>query len=114
MATSKKPNHFPGLENENAKANMEHPLKALTRKLTEAFGPSGHEQTIRELIRDEIKGLADEVRVDALGNLIARKKGTGATPRKKVMVAAHMDEIGVIVTHVDEKGFARFASIGGV
>lgn len=113
MATTKKSNHFPLGDNDTA-SNGLHPVKALTKKLTEAYGPSGHEQAIRELIRDEIKGLADEVRVDALGNLIARKKGAGQTPRKKVMLAAHMDEIGVIVTHIDEKGFVRFASIGGV
>ncbi|HEX7588641.1 MAG TPA: M20/M25/M40 family metallo-hydrolase [Anaerolineae bacterium] len=69
---------------------------------------------IREIIREEIKGWADEIRVDAMGNLIARKKGVGNAPRKKVMLAAHMDEIGVMVTHVDEKGFVRFAPIGGV
>lgn len=112
MATATKGAHFPSFDNGN---NHDlHPFKALVKKLTETYGPSGHEQMIRETIRDEIKGLADEVRVDALGNLIARKKGTGSAPRNKVMVAAHMDEIGVMVTHVDEKGFVRFASIGGV
>ncbi len=114
MVTAKKTSHFPLMDNGGAPLNHLHPVKELTKKLTEAFGPSGHEQGIRDLIRDEIKGLADEVRVDALGNLIARKKGTGATPRQKIMLAAHMDEIGVMVTHVDEHGFARFASIGGV
>ncbi|MDE3088651.1 MAG: M42 family metallopeptidase [Chloroflexota bacterium] len=114
MASANKAAHFPNFDNGDAKPQKLHPLKALVKKLTETYGPSGHEQIIRELIRDEIKGLADEVRVDALGNLIARKKGTGATPRKKIMLAAHMDEIGVMVTHVDEKGFVRFASIGGV
>lgn len=114
MAATKKSTHFPLMDNGDSKANGMHPSKELTKKLTEAYGPSGYEQSIRELIRDEIKGLADEVRVDALGNLIVRKKGTGPTPRKKVMLAAHMDEIGVMVTHIDEKGFARFAPIGGV
>ena len=114
MATAKKTTHFPLLNNDDPKSNGMHPLKELTKRITEAYGPSGYEQGVRDLIRDEIKGFADELRVDALGNLIARKKGTGPTPRKKVMLAAHMDEIGVIVTHIDEKGFARFAPIGGV
>ncbi len=111
MTTDKKVAHFPMLDTNHL--NL-HPLKALTRRITEAYGPSGYESAVRELIRDEIKDYADEIRVDALGNLIARKKGSGAAPRKKVMLAAHMDEIGVIVTHIDEKGFARFAPIGGV
>lgn len=112
MATIKKSDHFPLMNNKNP-GGM-HPLKELTKRITEAYGPSGYEQKVRELIREEIKSLVDELRVDALGNLIARKKGTGPTPRKKVMLAAHMDEIGVMVTHVDEKGFMRFAPIGGV
>jgi tetrahedral aminopeptidase len=114
MATAKKTTHFPLLEHEDSKPAVMHPLKNLTQRITEAYGPSGYEQGVRELIRDEIKGFADELRVDALGNLIARKRGSGPTPRKKVMLAAHMDEIGVIITHIDEKGFARFAPIGGV
>ena len=114
MATAKKPVHFPVFDNGDPESQRLHPLKELTKKLTETYGPSGHEQAIRDLIREEIKGAVDEVRVDALGNLIARKKGAGATPRRKVMLAAHMDEIGVMVTYVDEKGFLRFASLGGV
>lgn len=114
MATAKKAIHFPSFNNGNEQTQRLHPLKQLVKRLTEIDGPSGHEEHIREVIREEIKGAADEVRVDALGNLIARKKGTGALPRKKVMLAAHMDEIGVMVTHVDEKGFLRFAPIGGV
>ncbi len=114
MATAKKSAHFPSFNNGDERKQKLHPTKELVQRLTETYGPSGHEQRIRALIQEEIKGAADEVRVDALGNLIARKKGTGATPRKKVMLAAHMDEIGVMVTHIDEKGFLRFASIGGV
>ena len=114
MATATKGAHFPSFDNGNEKSHVLHPFKALVKKLTETYGPSGHEQIIREIIREEIKGWADEIRVDAMGNLIARKKGTGSAPRKKVMLAAHMDEIGVMVTHVDEKGFVRFAPIGGV
>jgi putative aminopeptidase FrvX len=81
------------------------------KKLVEAFGPSGSEHQVRALIRDEIAGLADEVRTDVVGNLIALKKGISGV---KVMLSAHMDEIGVIVSYVDEKGFARFSPIGGV
>ncbi len=87
-------------------------MKELIKKLTEAFGPSGAEQQVRALIETEIAGLADEVRTDALGNLIAFKKGDGSG--RKIMVSAHMDEIGVIVSYVDEKGFVRVQPIGGV
>ncbi len=85
-------------------------MKKLLQQLTETFAPSGYEDAIRKVVRAEIEPLADEVRVDALGNLIARK-GRGG---KKIMIAAHMDEIGLIVNHVDERGFVRFTSIGGV
>ena len=85
-------------------------MKPLIKKLTETFSPSGYESAIREAIMEEIKDLADEIRVDALGNLIARK-GSGG---KKIMLAAHADEIGLMVNHVDEKGFARFSPLGGV
>ena len=87
-------------------------MKDLIQKLTEAYGPSGHEEQVREIIRSEVTPLADEVYVDALGNLIAVKKGSGGG--KKVMLAAHMDEIGLIISYVDDKGFLRFQPIGGV
>jgi endoglucanase len=83
------------------------------KKLVEAYGPSGYEDQVRALIRQEIDGLADEMRVDALGNLIARK-GEKSDGGLTVMLSAHMDEIGVMVSYIDEKGFARFTSIGGV
>ncbi len=114
MATAKKSDHFPSFDNGDERTAKLHPTKALVKRLTETYGPSGYEHRIRDLIQSEIKGAADEARVDALGNLIARKKGNGGANRKKVMLAAHMDEIGVMVTHVDENGFLRFASIGGV
>jgi endoglucanase len=87
-------------------------VKDLIKKLTEAYGPSGYEHSIRQIIRDEVRGYADEIRTNALGSLIALKRGKGKG--KQVMLAAHMDEIGVMVTHIDEKGFCRFASIGGL
>ncbi len=82
----------------------------ILEKLTQCYGPAGNEEKIRELIITEIKDYVDELEVDALGNLIARKKGHG----KKLMFAAHMDEIGVIITHIDKDGFLRFANIGGI
>jgi putative aminopeptidase FrvX len=87
-------------------------MKETIKKLVEAWGPSGAEHRVRALIEEEIDGLADEIRTDALGNLIALKKGDGSG--KKVMLSAHMDEIGVIVSWVDEKGFLRINPIGGV
>ncbi|MEN8098230.1 MAG: M42 family metallopeptidase [Chloroflexota bacterium] len=84
----------------------------ITRKLTEAYGPSGHEGQIRSVIREEIESMVDDLRVDALGNLIAIIEGDKSG--KRVLLAAHMDEIGVIVTHIDEKGFPRIAPVGGV
>ena len=87
-------------------------MKKLIKKLTEAYGPSGNEEQIREIIRAEIGSLPDEVRVDALGNLIAIKRGTGKG--KRVMLSAHMDEIGLVVSYVDEKGFLRAQPLGGV
>ncbi len=93
-------------------------MKELVQALTDTFGPSGEEDAIRKLIRREVKEAADEVRIDTLGNLIVHKRraaGRGAAVQaRRVMVAAHMDEIGLIVTHVDDKGFVRFTAIGGV
>lgn len=87
-------------------------MKELIKSLVEAFGPSGSEDQVRELIAAQVKGLADSVRVDAMGNLIATVRGKGGG--RRIMLAAHMDEIGVVVSYVDEKGFLRFGSIGGV
>ena len=82
----------------------------LLKKLTGVWGPSGCETRVAELIKEEVKEYADEIYTDALGNLICRKKGNG----KKVMFASHMDEIGIVVTFIDEKGFLRFADVGGL
>jgi tetrahedral aminopeptidase len=87
----------------------------LLRQLTETFGPSGHEGNVRQVVRKEVESLADEIRIDALGNLIVRRRPSRSSENtKKIMVAAHMDEIGLIVSHVDKNGFVRFSSIGGV
>lgn len=89
-------------------------MKQLLKTLTETFGPSGYEDEVRKLILKEVKPLADEVRVDALGNLIVRKKPAANSKNpKRIMLAAHMDEIGVIASHIDRKGFVRFSNVGG-
>lgn len=82
----------------------------LMKKLTGAFGPSGNEETIAQIIREEIEQYVDEIRIDTLGNLIGIKKGNG----KKIMLAAHMDQIGFMVIYIDEKGFLRFTNLGGI
>jgi tetrahedral aminopeptidase len=88
-------------------------MKELIKKLVEATGPSGFEGNIRGILRSEIESYADEIRVDNLGNLIARK-GQKTDNGKRIMISGHMDEIGVMVTHIDENGFLRFTNIGGV
>jgi putative aminopeptidase FrvX len=89
------------------------PMKPLIQKLVETPSPSGYESKIREVVRAEITPHVDDIRVDALGNLIARK-GKKSAQGLKIMLAAHIDEIGLIVTHVDDNGFASFSPIGGV
>jgi len=88
-------------------------VKALIRKLCEAYGPSGRESELRQIVRAEIKGQCDYVSEDALGNLIGVVKAKAKSGRR-IMLAAHMDEIGLIVSHIDDRGFARVAPIGGV
>lgn len=80
------------------------------RDLVKIISVSGHEEKIREYIRDKMKPYFDSVSTDALGNLICRKAGEG----KKIMVAAHMDEIGFIVTYIEDGGYVRFAPVGGI
>lgn len=92
---------------------MHQALQETLTELTGLYGPSGQEEAVREAIRRRIGRSADEVRVDAMGNLIARKGKVGRGG-KRVMVAAHMDEVGLIVTHVDQNGFLRFTNLGGI
>ena len=90
-------------------------MKPLIQKLTETFSPSGYESAVRDVIRAEVHLLADEIRVDALGNLIVRKGPTiSGAKGKKIMIAAHMDEIGLVASHIDANGFVRFTTVGGV
>ncbi len=87
-------------------------MNELLKNLTEAVGVSGEEKEIRMLIRDLIEEHVDEWRVDTMGNLIALKKGTGAVDLK-VMVDAHMDEVGLLVSGYDSNGTLKFDCIGG-
>jgi endoglucanase len=88
-------------------------MKSLIQRLVEATGPSGYESQVRALVRAEVEPHAEQVRVDALGNLIA-VKGPEQAGGRRIMLSAHMDEIGLIATHIDENGFVRFTPIGGV
>lgn len=85
----------------------------LLKKICEVPGAPGFETPIRNQIIKEIKGHVDSYDIDNMGNLIAIKKGNKNPDGKKVMVAAHMDEIGFIVTHIDNNGFVRFHTLGG-
>jgi endoglucanase len=82
---------------------------ALLERLCQAPGIGGRERMIRDVVRDELAPLVDDVRVDALGNLIATRKGSG--PR--IMIAAHIDEIGFLVRYIDDEGFIRLQPVGG-
>ncbi len=83
---------------------------ALLKEICEIAGAPGFEQRIRELVIREITPLVDEVSINNMGNVYAIKKGTSD---KRVMIGAHMDEIGFIVNHIDDKGFIRFHPLGG-
>ena len=82
----------------------------LLKKICEAPGAPGFEQRIRQLVIDELSALSVELSTDAMGNVTAHKKGQSD---KRVMIAAHMDEISFIITHIDDDGFIRFHPLGG-
>ncbi len=84
-------------------------VRELLKKLSNAHGVSGSESSVFAIIKKELKGHVDSISEDPMGNLIATKRGNAFT----VMLAAHMDEIGLMVKYVDEKGFIRFVAIGG-
>lgn len=88
------------------------PPMDLLKRLSEAPGVPGREERVRAVVEEAVKPLVRSVRVDALGNLIAHRPADGK-PKAKVMLAAHMDEIGFLVKHVDEKGFIRVHNTGG-
>lgn len=85
----------------------------LLKKLSEARGISGREDEVREIILDEIRPLADKIEITPLGNIIALKKGKERAP-KKLMISAHMDEAGLMVTHITDEGLLNFVPVGEI
>lgn len=88
-------------------------VKEFLIELSNATGVSGYEDAVAEVVKKAFAPHVDEIRQDALGNVIMLKRGTGDSP-PKVMLAAHMDEIGLVVTKVEDDGFLRVSSMGGV
>ncbi len=85
----------------------------LLQKLSDARGVSGHEEEVRGILLEEIRERVDACRIDSMGNLIAFKSGTGSSPLR-VLIAAHMDEVGLMVTAAEDSGVLRFAKVGGI
>jgi endoglucanase len=86
----------------------------LLETLSNAFGPSGCEDEVRRLLARALRDKVDDLQTDALGNLIAFKQGTGPEPRLKVMVDAHTDEVGLMITRIDKNGMLGFRAVGGI
>ncbi|MDF2955894.1 MAG: putative aminopeptidase FrvX [Candidatus Alkanophagales archaeon MCA70_species_2] len=84
-------------------------LKALLTRLSDAHGIAGYEDEVRQIVAEELEDYVDEIKVDKLGNLVATKHGSPPS----VMLAAHMDEIGLMVKYIEDDGFIRFTKIGG-
>lgn len=82
----------------------------LLDKLTSAHGPTGYEGEVRNIIKKEIENYVDDIKVDKMGNIVAHKKGNGP----KIMIAAHMDEVGFIITGYNKDGTLKFRGLGGV
>ena len=90
---------------------MMNEFKNTVREVTAVYGPSGREKKAGELLAGLIRPYVDEIVTDPLGSVIGVKRGTSG---KKIMLSAHMDQIGLIVLDIDEKGFLRFAPVGGI
>ncbi|MCQ2551724.1 MAG: M42 family metallopeptidase [Clostridia bacterium] len=82
----------------------------ILKELNKCFGPSGNEKEIAAKIKRLVRPYADEIKTDVMGNLIVHKKGNGP----KLMIAAHMDSIGFIVTHIEKDGLLRIGMVGGI
>ena len=88
-------------------------MKELVQQLTAVYGPSGRETEVADLIEKLLKGKVDSFHHDALGNLICEKKGTDKKG-KRIMFSAHMDQIGMVVTHIEKEGYLRISGVGGL
>jgi endoglucanase len=86
----------------------------LLEKLSNAFGPPGCEDEVRTTLARALRDQVDDLQADSLGNLIAFKRGTGPDPRLKIMVDAHMDEVGLMITRIEKNGLLGFRALGGV
>ena len=89
------------------------PQIKLLEKLCNAMSVSGDEGEVRRIVLEEVKPYADEVKVDALGSVLVRKKGVGKKPLR-VLLDAHMDEVGFMIVHDDDDGFYQFEVVGGI
>lgn len=96
------------------KAGMGLDLREKLARLSLAPGVSGFEEPVGEVVREEFAALGAEVSRDRLGNVIALKRGEGERPRPRILLAAHLDEVGLIVTAVEDDGFLRFLPVGGL
>ncbi len=97
-------------QNEMTQNDIMHYLQPLS----EAVGVSGLEDEVRSVVLDAIDGHAEQIRIDPMGNITALKTGTGPEPRLTLMIDAHMDEVGFMVTGFDSEGLIRFSSVGGI
>lgn len=86
----------------------------LLEKLSNAFGPPGCEDDARRVLGRALRDKVDDLQIDALGNLIAFKQGSGSEPRLKVMVDAHIDEVGLMITRIEKNGLLGFRALGGI
>ena len=86
----------------------------LLEKLSNAFGPSGCEGEVCRVLARTLRDQVDDLQTDALGNLIAFKRGTGPEPRLKVMIDAHTDEVGLMITRIEKNGLLGFRAVGGI
>ena len=86
----------------------------MLKKLTEALGVSGYETQVRNIIIEELKNCDVDISVDSMGNLLVFKLADDNTDAKTILLSAHMDEVGFIVTDITDEGYIKFASVGGI
>ncbi len=100
-------------QQENRPPGVGNPQIRLLQRLCDAVAVSGDEGPIRAIVKEQISAYADEIKIDAIGNLLATRRGTGEK-QLKVMLAAHMDEVGMMLTNEEDEGIFRFEAVGGL